>query len=338
MSYPLVSVIVPVYGVENYILDCLKSLYAQTYSNYEVILVDDGSPDNSAKIIEDYMQKSDKNIFRLIRKENGGVSSARNRGICEAKGEWVTFVDSDDFVSPEYLSYMIEGLQKNPADLCISGEKFLLPNGTFSGSSSSSTIYYGSKPDVLRKISLGFLHGKMYSMDIIKHYNIFFDVTTKVCEDRSFNFLYLCYVKTCLILPIKNYIYRQRVGSAISVSAQPAKKKNLWSPVRKFWLSFEDESTIKSAFMQSHHLAYTMMDSILAEVINAVLDGNSAKLKMVINDPIAQFCFKNYKFKSARFKEKFLCFLLKSNMLMLFRIVVRVYYSKFLFSLLKLSK
>ena len=99
---PKVSIIVPVYRVENYIRQCVESILRQTYNSFELILVDDGSPDRSGAICDEYA-KNDSRV-RVIHKENGGVSSARNRGIDEAKGEWITFVDADDSIDQETLS------------------------------------------------------------------------------------------------------------------------------------------------------------------------------------------------------------------------------------------
>lgn len=96
MNKPLISVIVPVYNVEKFLSRCLNSILAQTYNNLEVILVDDGSTDNSGKICDDYALK-DKRI-RVIHKQNGGVSSARNMALSVAKGEYIGFVDSDDYI------------------------------------------------------------------------------------------------------------------------------------------------------------------------------------------------------------------------------------------------
>lgn len=93
---PKVSVIVPVYGVEKYISKCIESILNQTYTDWELILVDDGSPDNSGFICDEYARKDSR--IRVIHKENGGVSSARNVGLDYATGEWVTFVDADDWI------------------------------------------------------------------------------------------------------------------------------------------------------------------------------------------------------------------------------------------------
>ena len=103
-EHPLISVIVPIYKVEKYLSKCIESIIAQEYSNIEIILVDDGSPDNCGKICNDYAIKD--NRIKVIHKENGGLSSARNAGIDIAQGEYIGFVDSDDTIEP----YMYEKL------------------------------------------------------------------------------------------------------------------------------------------------------------------------------------------------------------------------------------
>ena len=112
MTTPLVSVIVPIYKVEKYLCACVDSILAQTYQNIEIILVDDGSPDNCPKICDDYAQKDSR--IRVIHKQNGGLSDARNVGMENANGDYFCFVDSDDFVSPQMVEFLIKPLIDNP--------------------------------------------------------------------------------------------------------------------------------------------------------------------------------------------------------------------------------
>lgn len=117
MQNPLVSIIVPIYKVEPYLRRCLDSIVNQTYTNLEIILVDDGSPDNCPKICDEYAAK-DKRII-VIHKENGGLSDARNAGLDICKGEYISFVDSDDWVEDRYIEVLIENAQKEGADVVI---------------------------------------------------------------------------------------------------------------------------------------------------------------------------------------------------------------------------
>ena len=116
---PLISVIVPVYNVEPYIRKCVESILAQTHANLELILVDDGSPDNSGAICEEYAQKDPRVI--VIHQENTGQAGARNRGIALAKGEYIGFVDSDDWIAPDMYQTMLESAERNNCDLVICG-------------------------------------------------------------------------------------------------------------------------------------------------------------------------------------------------------------------------
>ena len=117
MSKPLISVVVPIYKVETQLRNCLDSILAQTYENLEIILVDDGSPDNCPKICDEYLSK-DKRI-KVIHKKNGGLSDARNAGIEIATGEYIGFIDSDDWVAPDMYQYLYEGFLKYDCDVAI---------------------------------------------------------------------------------------------------------------------------------------------------------------------------------------------------------------------------
>lgn len=111
----VVSVIIPVYNVEEFIFKTVKSVMDQDYKNIEIILVDDGSPDNSAKIIDELAKKDDRIIY--VHKDNGGVSSARNVGLRMASGEYVTFIDGDDWVEPNYISYLLNLVESNKCQI-----------------------------------------------------------------------------------------------------------------------------------------------------------------------------------------------------------------------------
>ncbi|MCI7766516.1 MAG: glycosyltransferase [Oscillospiraceae bacterium] len=114
---PLISVIVPVYKVEKYLRKCIESIIGQKYTNLEIILADDGSPDSSGKICDEYAKRDNRII--VIHKENGGVGSARNAGIDRAAGEYIAFVDGDDHVSELYISRLYEILEESGASLSV---------------------------------------------------------------------------------------------------------------------------------------------------------------------------------------------------------------------------
>lgn len=114
-ALPLVSIVVPVYKVEKYLSTCLDSILAQSYPNWEAILVDDGSPDTCPQIIDQYALRDAR--MRTVHRENGGLSAARNSGLRTVSGDFVTFLDSDDFWHKDYLKVMVEAALENDADL-----------------------------------------------------------------------------------------------------------------------------------------------------------------------------------------------------------------------------
>ena len=164
---PLISVIVPIYNVEEYLDKCVNSILNQTYRNLEIILVDDGSPDNCPKMCDDYAKK-DKRI-KVIHKVNGGLSDARNAGIEIATGQFIGFVDSDDWILPEMYSRLLDLILRHKADfvVCdlIRSQDDLLPNFKQS------------------KISI-----EEYNQQ--EYLNNFFKIKSQVCEYYAWNKLY----------------------------------------------------------------------------------------------------------------------------------------------------
>lgn len=124
---PLISVIVPVYNVEEYLTKCIDSIINQTYTNLEIILVDDGSTDRSLKICNEYLQKDAR--VKVIHKENGGVTSARKAGLLQAAGEYVTYVDGDDWLERDAYSVIYERGIKFGVDMVQTGVIAEFPGG-----------------------------------------------------------------------------------------------------------------------------------------------------------------------------------------------------------------
>ncbi|SKB64046.1 Glycosyltransferase involved in cell wall bisynthesis [Lachnospiraceae bacterium] len=119
----LVSVIVPIYKVEKYLPRCIESILVQDYTKLEILLVDDGSPDRSGEIADEYAKKDQR--IHVIHKKNGGLSDARNAGIDAAVGEYLVFIDSDDYVHPEMISRMMEAVQQTSSDVAVCSFKFV---------------------------------------------------------------------------------------------------------------------------------------------------------------------------------------------------------------------
>ena len=218
MKGPLISVIVPVYNVEQYLLRCLDSIASQTYQNLEAILVDDGSTDCSGLICDEYCLKDSR--FRVIHQENRWLSGARNTGLDAAKGEFVCFVDSDDYVSPYYIETLLDGLSTG-ADLSVIGFEMVNEDGSvFKGAREeipSNSIK--NKEEILKLLidgigmgafTFGVVWNKLYARSLIgdTRFGPFFSL-----EDAPFNLAVYSKISTAFITNVKAYFYVQRPGS-----------------------------------------------------------------------------------------------------------------------------
>lgn len=217
---PKITIIIPVYKVEQYIRQCLDSIFAQTFVDWECLLIDDGSPDNSGVICDDYAKKDSR--FRVIHKENGGVSSARNIGLDYAKGELISFIDSDDTVNNQFLSYLLELLGDN--DIASGGYNKLhrseLKDQDFDYKSIMKLTIKESIVDFYRPYNYKFnayIVDKIFKRSIIDENKIRFREDIHIKEDGLFLMQYLVHCKGCCNLsmtPIYNYITTE--GSAMN--------------------------------------------------------------------------------------------------------------------------
>ena len=128
MTFPLLSIIIPVYNVEKYLNRCVQSIVDQTYKNLEIILVDDGSPDNCPAMCDAWAKRDCR--IKVIHKKNGGLSDARNAGMAIANGELMGFVDSDDWISPEMYQLLYERLEADNSDISACGVEMVWEDGT----------------------------------------------------------------------------------------------------------------------------------------------------------------------------------------------------------------
>lgn len=124
-----VSVIVPIYKIERYLHQCVDSIIAQTFTDFELLFIDDGSPDGCPAICDEYAQKDAR--IRVFHKPNGGLTSARNHGLDNAKGDWIMHIDGDDWIEPTYIEELYNAAIKNDADIAICGFRFAYEDGSF---------------------------------------------------------------------------------------------------------------------------------------------------------------------------------------------------------------
>ena len=205
---PKISVIVPVYNAEKYLHRCIDSILSQTFTDFELLLIDDGSKDGSGAICDEYAAKD--NRVRVFHKENGGVSSARNLGLDNACGEWVTFVDADDYVLPSYLATYIEISTAN-VDMCVVG---IIPDYSISSDyqiTKTSVDYFGDVKGAMLLLNdcqmIGSLCNKLFRTSIINSHEIRLDKCYKFREDEDFFLKYMCYASNVSVTSIECYVY-----------------------------------------------------------------------------------------------------------------------------------
>ncbi len=145
----LITIIVPVYKVEGCIEKCIESILNQTYKKLEIILVDDGSPDNCGNICESYTKRDSR--IKVIHKENGGLSDARNAGIDIAKGKYISLIDSDDYIDSDYVEVLYSAISKDNTDMAISSHRVIYPTGTILDKETNEKSVLESK-EVLKRI------------------------------------------------------------------------------------------------------------------------------------------------------------------------------------------
>lgn len=164
---PLISVIIPVYNVEKYLDLCMQDVVSQDYKNIEIILVDDGAKDNSGAICDSWAKK-DKRIMSL-HKENGGLSDARNYGLKYTNGEWVTFIDSDDRLAPNYISELYKICEKNKCDISICDPVHIFPDKEWGYENSTAVRVFSSDEAIeemwYQKSFLVSAWGKLYKRE-----------------------------------------------------------------------------------------------------------------------------------------------------------------------------
>lgn len=208
---PTISAIIPVYNAEEHLHRCIESILTQSYDDFELLLIDDGSTDSSGIICNDYAQKDSR--IRVFHKENGGVSSARNVGLDNAKGEYITFVDSDDYILPNFFS-IIEDLN---VDLFIGS--FFYNDTIVSLNDTTSDNLINDKflfEYLIKTISIYTVWGKLLKSSLIINNNLRFDETLATAEDSLFMCNYLFHIGSIALSKKLVYRYDKQENSGLS--------------------------------------------------------------------------------------------------------------------------
>lgn len=214
-AYPLITIITPVYKAEQFLDRCVSSIIAQKYTNWELLLIDDGSPDCSGKICDEWSQKDSR--IRVFHKKNGGVSSARNKGLEQAKGEWIMFVDSDDWISDDCLEVCVGVLLDEQVDVLqynfvkVTARGNIRPESDVSCDVCTLEEYINSEKGLLGVC----VAGGIFNRGIIEAYKIRFDERMRYAEDGVFVCANLFYANRIIHIANPMYFYFMNEDSAM---------------------------------------------------------------------------------------------------------------------------
>lgn len=328
MEYPLISVIVPVYNVEKYLKRCVDSILAQTYSRMEIVLVNDGSTDNSGEICEEYAKKYDNVSY--VYKKNGGLGSARNAGLDLVQGKYVYFFDSDDYIREDEIERLFNRIQRDGSDVCYTGfiavsndEEFLYERlyddciyRDEAVVKELMTRMVGSSPKGKDSIEMS-ASAQMYSLDIIKGKGVrFVSENEFVSEDLIFNMDFLENASCASVISGAGNYYRTNPLSLSHSyrSDRFEKSKFLYTYIlERLKKNGIDENGLNRA-KKSFFISIRM--SIKQEVEygkDLSRDEIKKRLRNICGDPVVRKTIKEYPVNELGFKQSVFLFLVKKN-------------------------
>ena len=270
---PLLTVVIPVYNVEKYLKRCIDSILIQEWKNYDILLVDDGSTDNSPQICEDYAKAYD--IISVIHKENGGLSEARNTGISNAEGEYVYFLDSDDWIEPNTFSDLAEVIESDQYDIISFNPEFVKSEHDIIKSDSKRTKRLTGKEALIDMFSYGFITGfatdKIYRKALFTKNTIQFPVG-KYYEDLGTNYKLFLAAKKVYATNQKYYHYLIDNPDAITQSWNEKKLRDMFEFYKEVFYSDFVRSQLNQEELHISQLYYVNgLTHILASLYKAKL-------------------------------------------------------------------
>lgn len=255
---PMVSIIVPIYNAEQYLRRCVDSILNQEYTDYELLLVNDGSTDASGDICEEYRDRDPRVI--VIQKENTGVSDSRNRALDRARGKYLQFLDSDDWITPDATRLFVRAAEEYGCDMVISdfyrvvGER-LSPKGDIEEEGVLTREEFAAHMmENPADFYYGVLWNKLYRRDIVEEHKLRMDTDISWCEDFMFNLEYIRYAKVFYALHAPIYYYVKRKGSlasqGINISKTVKMKLNVFEYYNNFYKHVLEEEDYEKNRLQ----------------------------------------------------------------------------------------
>lgn len=324
----LISIVVPVYNVEQYLKQCVDSILKQTYKNIEIILVDDGSKDNSGKICDEYCKKYEN--CRVIHKKNAGLGMARNSGLKIIKGRYVSFVDSDDWIKPDAIEQLYNALTEKKVDFCKCGfirfrndEKVLrsvqYQAAYFSGDEAKKSLLprmVGSSPSQHDSIEMC-VWGVLYNAEIITEHGLQFpSERVLISEDLVFNIDYMQYADGACLIPYEGYMYRYNPKS-LTLSYRNDRFEavtHFYYEIQKklFGYGYEEDTILR---LKRIYFVYVLMCIVQERrhTSNLPFLQSVSNIKSICEDDLLNRNIESYPVENLEFKQKFFLKLLQKR-------------------------
>ena len=255
---PMVSIIVPIYNAEQYLRRCVDSILNQEYTDFELLLVNDGSTDASGDICEEYGDRDPRVI--VIQKENTGVSDSRNRALDRARGKYIQFLDSDDWITPDATRLFVRAAEEYGCDMVISdfyrvvGERLSTKGDIEEEGVLTREEFAAHMMENPADFYYGVLWNKLYRRDIVEEHNLRMDTDINWCEDFMFNLEYIRYAKVFYALHAPIYYYVKRKGSlasqGINISKTVKMKLNVFEYYNNFYKHVLEEEDYEKNRLQ----------------------------------------------------------------------------------------
>lgn len=255
---PMVSIVVPIYNAENYLRRCVDSILNQEYTDFELLLVNDGSTDASGDICEEYGAQDPRVI--VIQKENTGVSDSRNRALDRAMGKYLQFLDSDDWITPDATRLFVRAAEEYGCDMVISdfyrvvGERLSTKGDIEEEGVLTREEFAAHMMENPADFYYGVLWNKLYRRDIVEEHNLRMDTDINWCEDFMFNLEYIRYAKVFYALHAPIYYYVKRKGSlasqGINISKTVKMKLNVFEYYNNFYKHVLEEEDYEKNRLQ----------------------------------------------------------------------------------------
>ena len=258
LMQPMVSIIVPIYNAEQYLRRCVDSILNQEYTDFELLLVNDGSTDASGDICEEYGDRDPRVI--VIQKENTGVSDSRNRALDRARGKYLQFLDSDDWITPDATRLFVRAAEEYGCDMVISdfyrvvGERLSTKGDIEEEGVLTREEFAAHMMENPADFYYGVLWNKLYRRDIVEEHNLRMDTDINWCEDFMFNLEYIRYAKVFYALHAPIYYYVKRKGSlasqGINISKTVKMKLNVFEYYNNFYKHVLEEEDYEKNRLQ----------------------------------------------------------------------------------------